>query len=86
MRVDIPCVRRSVNHFLSLRGVFSTTKVWEIRASDMHMDPNAVLELFDLEAAVQAVAFDGTGKVLAAGSEDGMVAVWDISTASLLAT
>lgn len=50
------------------------------------MDPNPRLELFDLEAAVQALAFDGTGKVLAAGSEDGMVAVWDVSTGFLLAT
>lgn len=52
----------------------------------MHMDPNAVLELFDLEAAVQALAFDETGKLLAAGSEDGMVAVWDVTTGALLAT
>lgn len=62
------------------------SKVWEIRGSDMHMNPNAVLELFDLEAAVQALAFDGTGKLLAAGSEDGVVAVWDVSTGALLAT
>lgn len=84
--VNTSRIRRRVKRVLPWFMCILTTKVWEIRASDMHIDPNAVLELFDLEAAVQTVAFDGTGKLLAAGSEDGMVAVWDVSTGSLVAT
>lgn len=59
-------------------------KVWEIWPSEM--TPIPVLELFDLETPVQALAIDGAGKALAAGGEDGMVAVWDLATGALSAT
>lgn len=58
-------------------------QVWDIRTSGI--DPSPVLELFDLEAAVQTLSFDEAGKALAAAGEDGMVAVWDVSTGSVLA-
>ncbi|CAN0511586.1 unnamed protein product [Scytosiphon promiscuus] len=63
---------------------FFVTQVWEIWPSDMN--PIPVLELFDLETPVQALAIDGAGKALAAGGEDGMVAVWDLATGGLSAT
>ncbi|CAN0174364.1 unnamed protein product [Scytosiphon promiscuus] len=62
----------------------AAVKVWEIWPSDMN--PIPVLELFDLETPVQALAIDGAGKALAAGGEDGMVAVWDLATGGLSAT
>ncbi|CAM9257657.1 unnamed protein product, partial [Hapterophycus canaliculatus] len=62
----------------------AAVKVWEIWPSEM--SPIPVLELFDLETPVQALAIDGAGKALAAGGEDGMVAVWDLATGALSAT
>lgn len=58
--------------------------MWAVRSSEL--DPLPVLELFDLETPVQALAIDGAGKALAAAGEDGMVAVWDMATGSLLAS
>ncbi|CAM9674725.1 unnamed protein product [Ectocarpus sp. 12 AP-2014] len=62
----------------------AAVKVWEI--GSVEMDPVPVLELFDLETPAQALCIDGAGKALAAGGEDGMVAVWDIATGALSAT
>lgn len=59
-------------------------KVWEIGPSEMN--PLPVLELFDLETPAQALSIDRAGKVLAAGGEDGVVALWDIATGTLSAT
>ena len=62
----------------------SDRQVWNVNPSEL--DPLPVLELFDLETPVQALAIDGSGKALAAAGEDGMVAVWDTASGSLLST
>lgn len=59
-------------------------QVWIVQSPEM--DPLPVLELFDMETPVQALAIDGTGKALVAAGEDGMVAVWDTTSGALLAT
>lgn len=50
------------------------------------MDPLPLLELFDLETPAQAVAIDAAGVALAAGGEDGVVAIWEIATGALSTT
>lgn len=61
--------------------------MWEVEAAnEMNLNPLPLLELFDLETPAVAVAIDAAGVALAAGGEDGMVAVWDIATGALSAT
>ena len=55
-------------------------------ANELNLNPLPLLELFDLETPAVAVAIDAAGVALAAGGEDGMVAVWDIATGALSAT
>lgn len=62
-------------------------QVWEVEAAnELNLNPLPLLELFDLETPAVAVAIDAAGVALAAGGEDGMVAVWDIATGALSAT
>lgn len=70
--------------FLLSNNISNALQVWTVQSPEM--DPLPVLELFDMETPVQALAIDGTGKALAAAGEDGMVAVWDTASGSLLAT
>lgn len=61
--------------------------MWEVEAgNEFNLNPLPLLELFDLETPAVAVAIDAAGVALAAGGEDGMVAVWDVATGALSAT
>lgn len=65
-------------------------KLWEIcfppRAENGSnlVDPTAVAEFGDLDAAVRAVALDGTSQLAAAGTEEGTLILWDIKSNSVL--
>lgn len=69
----------------------ATAKLWEVRdpsdagdvgASLISSAPAAVFP--DLDSPVTCVAVDGSGRLGAAGSEDGTLAVWDLSARGLL--
>ena len=67
-------------------------KLWEIlfppRAENGSnlVDPTALAEFDDLDAAVRAMALDGTSQLAAAGAEDGTLILWDIKTKNVLFT
>lgn len=67
----------------------ATVKVWTLRGSG-DVDPAPVAEFFDLAAQVQTVAIAPLSSsaltLLAAGAEDGRVAIWDVKARILVTT
>ncbi|CAM9756268.1 unnamed protein product [Chrysoparadoxa australica] len=60
----------------------AAVKVWEMHPSGVVENP--IAEFYDMEAPIQAVAIDGSGQLVAAGSDDGQVSIWQLPTSSMV--
>lgn len=87
-----PCPSPCPSSYLLATGAWdATVKVWSLQAPSGEIDPSPLAEFFDLAAQVQTVAIHvtaaGAGSTLvAAGAEDGRVAVWDVKARGLVAS
>jgi len=57
-------------------GWDASVKVWDVEKGAFPLRP--ALELYDLVSAVQCIAIEATGSLIAAGGEDGCVCVWNV--------
>ncbi|XP_030635744.1 protein FAN isoform X2 [Chanos chanos] len=65
----------------------STVKVWKCMASDISNNKRTQFELlaeFEHEAGVNTIALSPAGTLLASGTKEGTLSVWDITSSSLL--
>lgn len=56
--------------------------MWALQEAGL--DPRPVMDFFDLETPIHSVAIDPSGKLVAAGAEDGKTAVWEVHSGTII--
>lgn len=57
----------------------ASVKVWGVSPSTGLLSSVPEAEFFDHDTPIQCVAVDATGRLVAAGAEDGRVCVWSVA-------
>ncbi|KAG5190430.1 hypothetical protein JKP88DRAFT_266910 [Tribonema minus] len=60
----------------------ATVKVWGLQETGL--EPAPAMDFFDLETPIHSVAIDPSGRLVAAGAEDGKVAVWEVHSGAMV--